>query len=326
MLKLCSEITIEGEKKWKFTAIADCKIEEDTDTLTDTCKLQLPKNIQWQEAVTKNGKPPIGRGDKVTVRLGYDGDLTTRFVGYVRSVDAKVPITIKCEDSMYLLKLKKALAKSWRNASLKEVLQHLLQGTEIDFQLIDNDLELGSYRIVKETISEELQELKEKYMLSSYFRMIDEKNVLYVGLKYPFDNRKKVVFRHGKNIISEDLEYRNKDDIRARVQAESFGAKHKKTTIEIGDKDGDLIKIRIDGLSESELKKYAEKTLENYKKDGFKGSFVTFGTPEVNKCDMVEIHASDGNSGVYLVKKNEIEFGMKGYRQKIELANSIGGN
>lgn len=325
MLKLSSYILIEGEQKWEFTAVHNIEIVEDTETLTDTCELQLPKKISW--VASRHGQSfagvPIKRGNKITVKLGYDGELVTRFVGYVRSVDVQVPITIKCEDSMFLLKLKKAEPKSWKKASLKEVLQHLLKDTAIDFQLIDNDLELGSYRIVKETISEELQELKEKYMLSSYFRMVEEKNVLYVGLKYPLDNRKKHVFRHGKNIVSEDLEYRNKEDIRARVQAESIGAKHKKTTIEIGDKDGDLIKIRIDGLSESELKKYAEKTLENYKKDGFKGSFETFGTPEVSKCDMVEIHASDGNSGTYLVKKNEITFGLGGYRQKIELGNAI---
>lgn len=324
MLRLSSYILIEGEQKWEFSSVHNVSIVEDTDTLTDTCELQLPKKTVWKGYKSAEGRPlPIKRGDKITVKLGYDDELVTRFVGFVRSVDVKVPITIKCEDGMFLLKLKKAEPKSWKKASLKDVLQHLLKDTDIEFQLIDNDIELGSYRIVKPFVSEELQELREKYMLSSYFRMIDGKNVLYVGLKYPLDNRKKHVFRHGKNIISEDLEYRNKDDIRVRVQAESFGAKHKKTTIEIGDKDGDLVKIRIDGLSEEELKKYAERVLENYKKDGFKGSFETFGVPEVSKCDMVEVHASDGNNGTYLVKKNEITFGLGGYRQRIELANSV---
>lgn len=63
--------------------------------------------------------------------------------------------------------------------------------------------------------------------------------------------------------------------------------------------------------------------MERYKQSGFKGSFETFGVPEVSKCDMVEIHASDGNSGTYLIKKNEISFGMGGYRQKIELGQPL---
>ena len=157
----------------------------------------------------------------------------------------------------------------------------------------------------------------------SYFRRIDDKDVLYVGLAYPTDNRKTLFFRHSKNIISEDFEYRVKEDIRVKVEAISFDAKNKKTTIELGDKDGDLIKIRIDGISDTELKKYAQQALDRYKQSGFKGSFETFGVPEVSKCDIVDIFSSDGNKGAYLVKKNEISFGLSGYRQKIELGQPL---
>lgn len=323
MLKLTSNIQLIGDKTWEFSAVHTCSIVEDTETLTDTCELELPKNISWEGHTNKKGHPPIKRGDKVIVQLGYDGNLQTRFVGFVRSVDAHTPVRIKCEDSMFLLKQTKLLPKSFKNASLKDVISYFLQGTGIEFQLIDKQIQIGKYRIVKDTISQELQELKEKYLLSSYFRNIGGKTVLYVGLKYPFDNRKKVVFVHGKNIITEELEYRKKEDIRVKVEAVSFGKKHKKTTIEIGDKDGDIIKIRIDGLTEEELKKYALQALERYKRSGFKGSFETFGTPEVRKCDMVDITASDGNTGVYLVKKNEVTFGVNGYRQNITLDQAI---
>lgn len=334
MLKLVSKITIEGEQTWEFSEVADCKIVEDTTTLTDTCEMQLPKNIKWQNAVLKNGKPPIKRGDKITIQLGYDDDLKTRFSGFIRSVDAKTPITIKCEDGMFLLKTKKLKPKAFKEAMLKDILTYLLDGTNIQFKLIDDNIKVGNWRITKPTIAEELQELKEKQMLSSYFRLSSPnpsqggavESVLYVGLTYPADNRNKLVFKHSKNIISEDFEYRDKDDIRVRVEAQSFTAKHKKITYEYGDKDGDVIKIRIDGLSEEELKKYALQALERYKESGFKGSFETFGVPEVSKVDMVEIHASDGNSGTYLVKRNEISFGTNGYRQRIELAHSVGGN
>lgn len=323
MLKLCSEITIEGDKTWLFNAVADCNIVEDVSTLTDTCEIQLPKKIKWQEAVAKNGKPPIKRGDKITIKLGYDGDLQTRFTGFIRSVDAKVPITIKCEDGMFVLKSHKVKPKAFKNASLHEIMSYLLEGTSIQFQLMDKNIKVGNWRLTKTHASEELQELKEKMMLSSYFRRINGESILYIGLAYPLDNRKKVKFMHGKNIIDEDFEYRDKEDIRVRCEAQSFNAKNKKLTYEYGDKDGDVIKIRMDGLTENELKKYAIEAVERYKQSGFKGSFETFGQPEVSKCDMVEIHASDGNSGVYLVKKLEIEFGTNGYRQKIELGQPL---
>ena len=257
MLKLCSEITIEGDKTWLFNAVADCNIVEDVSTLTDTCEIQLPKKIKWQEAVAKNGKPPIKRGDKITIKLGYDGDLQTRFTGFIRSVDAKVPITIKCEDGMFVLKSHKVKPKAFKNASLHEIMSYLLEGTSIQFQLMDKNIKVGNWRLTKTHASEELQELKEKMMLSSYFRRINGESILYIGLAYPLDNRKKVKFMYGKNIIDENFEYRDKEDIRVRCEAQSFNAKNKKVTYEYGDKDGDVIKIRMDGLTENELKKYA---------------------------------------------------------------------
>lgn len=57
--------------------------------------LQIPakfsslKKSSSKEAVSKNGKPPIKRGDKITIRFGYD-DLEKRFTGFILSVDAQV--------------------------------------------------------------------------------------------------------------------------------------------------------------------------------------------------------------------------------------------
>ncbi|POR25411.1 hypothetical protein BWK58_06280 [Flavobacterium columnare] len=320
MLRLSSEITIQGDATWVFNAVHTVKIIEDIGTLTDTCEIELPKKISWESK--EKGIVPVKRGDAITVKLGYDDELDIRFTGFIRSVDAKSPVRIKCEDGMFLLKQKKAEPKAFKKANLNDVIAHLLNGTTISYQLIEN-IVLGNYRITKPTVAEALQELKEKHMLQSYFRVIDGKSVLYIGLAYPTDGKQRIYFKHGKNIISESFEYRDVNEIRAKVEATSFGAKHKKTYVEVGDTDGDVIKIRIDGLSEAELKKYANQALERYKQSGFKGSFETFGQPMVRKCDEVEIYASDGNSGTYLVKKNEIDFGVNGFRQKIELGQPL---
>ena len=94
MLRLVSEIMIEGDDTWLFTAVNEVNIVQDIESLTDTCELKLPKKIKWQNALEKNFKPPVKRGDKITVKLGYDDKLVTRFSGFIRSIDAKVPIVI----------------------------------------------------------------------------------------------------------------------------------------------------------------------------------------------------------------------------------------
>lgn len=322
MLKLNCYVLIEGEQKWEISAVHNISIVEDTEMLTDFCEIQLPKKMQWKTA-SQNGFPPIKRGDKISVKLGYDNELITRFVGYVQGVDNQSPMTIKCENSMYLLKIGKAQPKSWKKANLKQVLQHLLKDTDIDFEFIDQDIPLGSYRITQSTICEELQQIKEKYMLDCYFKQRDDRSVLLVGFKYRADKQKKHIFRYGKNIISHELEFLTQTDIPARIQAQSFDLKQRKISVELGDNDGDLIQVRIDGLTQDELKEYAQSILNNYKKNGIKGSFETFGSPVVNKADAVEIHTLEGNKGIFCVKSNKINFGINGYRQKIELVPSI---
>lgn len=328
MIKLVSEITIKGEQTWQFNSVSNVVITEDIATLTDTCELQLPRKIKWKDAIIENRKLPIKRGDKVIVKLGYDEDLKVRFSGYIKKIDIGTPITIKCEDDMFMLKTLKTKPKTFTNAMLDDIIKHLLSNTDdkdstIEYRLIDKDVKIGSWRISKNTVAEELQELKEKYMLSSYFRFINGKGVLYVGMTYPFDNRKKVKIRPAINLINENFEYKNADEIKARVEATSFNKKHKKIEVKIGDKEGELIKMHLNGLEEEDLKKHAERTLENYKNKGIKGDFETFGKPEITKCDIIDLETIEGYKGRFLVKKNEISFGMNGFRQKVELGQII---
>jgi len=331
MLKLCSKITITqvaGEKlSWEFDSLVNCTIVSDVSNLTDTCEIELPKKVRWQINEDTYSGLPIKRGDKISIQLGYDDELKLRFSGIIKNIDTKNPVKLTCEDDMFQLKQQKPVEKGFKSALLKEVMDHIMKDTGINFQLVDDTLKIGDYRVSKSTISEELQEIKEKCKLNIYFRKINGENILYAGLKYPLDNRSKVRFASGKTIITESFEYRDRSNVKAKVVAVSFNKKHKEVRVELGDKDGkDIIKLRIDGLEEEDLTKYAQQSLDTYKEDGLKGSFEAFGEPLVNPCDMIEIYPTDGPAGTYLIKKNEVKFGISGYRQKIELGPQINMN
>ena len=352
MLKLGCEITIErppSEKdqsgqKWVFNALSSCVIVEDTGSLTDTCVIELPKKISWQrdprprkdQKAIDESEPvkevPIKRGDQSTVRLGYDGDLKTRFSGYVRNVDTRAPVRIECEDGMFLLKLEPAKRRGFNKITLRQLIGFLLEGTGVEYKLLDDqDIDLGRYRITKSTVAEELNELKREKSFKAYFRLIKDKNdpektksVLYVGYDYPFDSKNKESFVHSKNIITEELIYRRAEDMKLKVKAASEN--QNKVRIEIppvGDKDGEEIQVFAYNLNPDELKLFAEKALIRYKYTGHRGSFETFGEPLVHKCDIAHIEPSDGKKGDYLIKKLEVSFGTGGYRQKIELGPVI---
>src|SRR5690242_16104900 len=102
MFVTSSNITI---GKWEFDHSVDGEIVQDIDTLTDTCRLTIERKTVWNGQVIAIGDDPIiKRGDPVVVKLGYDGNLKTRFIGYVKEVKAGMPVTINCEDSMFALK------------------------------------------------------------------------------------------------------------------------------------------------------------------------------------------------------------------------------
>lgn len=321
MLVLVSEITIQGDKTWKFNSLNNCTIVEDTSTLTDTCELLLPKKTDWEGA--DNFKLPIKRGDKITVKLGYDGILKTRFTGYIRTIDSKKPIKITCEDGMFMLKTAEVKKKGYAKVTLKELMKDLLAGTGVEFQLIDDDIVLGPYRITKNTVAEELNEIKKEFGMRAYFRTLDNVSKLYVGFTYPLNSRRRQSFIYGKNIISEDFVYRIAEDVKIKIKAISIDSKNKRIELTTGDKDGELFTVYKYNVTKDELKRFAESELIRFKTTGFKGGFETFGEPFVNKCDIAYIEASDENKGSFLIKKLEVNFGMNGYRQKIELGQPL---
>lgn len=323
MLRLLSRVTVEGTKNWQFTAVHACTIVEDTTTLTDTCEILLPKKITWEGFEGLN--LPIKRGDAITVELGYNDvrDLKVRFKGFVRTIDNKNPIKIYCEDGMFLLKTAEAQKKGYAKVTLKTLLTDLLSGTGIEFRLIDDDILLGPYRVTKNTVAEELNELKNEFGLRAYFRNDAGQPYLYVGFTYPFDGRKRGRFLFGENIIEEDFVYRIAEDVRIKLKAISIDDKNQRIEVEIGDKDGELYTVYKYNVGRDELRRFAESELVRFKTTGFKGNFTTFGEPMMRKCDIAYIKAIDGNEGYFLVKKVEVNFGMEGYRQKIEIGQPL---
>jgi hypothetical protein len=303
-----------------FSAVAKCVLTEDTGSLTDTCVIELPKKAQWQGQPAGAGDhPPVKRGDKISVYLGYDDALKLRFTGYIRRVSATVPVKIECEDGMFLLKMTEAKKKGFAALTLDQLMRTLLEGTDVQYTLIDKNITLGPYRITRNTVAEELAELQRAFGLMAYFRTVDGEPVLYVGFTYPFDHRRTASFLHGVNIISHELEYRRAEDIKLKVKAISIQPDNRRIEVEVGDKDGELRTVYQYNLNEAELKVLATGELERLKYSGYQGHLETFGEPAVSKTDIARVEGEDGNKGDYLIKKVETTFGTGGYRQKIEL-------
>lgn len=312
MLRLTNDIEIGA---YKLAGVVSVEIESSWEMLTDSCKITLPSSIRHDEKFINLAESGlIKKGDLVSVALGYDGSNDLVFEGFVHEVQAGSPLTVVCQDYMWLLK-QDPQNRSYKTLELEQLLNDILP-QEVIFQAVGRSL--GQFRLTKATPAMVLQELKKAYYLHSWFRG----NKLYSGLSYWAETSKEHLFRFGENIIEEgtELTFKKAEETRIKVRAISMLPDNTKLEVEVGDSEGDLRTLHFYNLDEAELKKTAEQKIEGLRYDGYQGSFLTFGQPMVQHGDIVKIEDPQYNrAGKYLVKKVVRSFSDQGYRQNIFL-------
>ena len=316
MYRLTAKIEITGAKKWVFDKVTEVEITLDTEQLTDTCKITLPKRIKWDGA----SDIPVRRGDAVKVWLGYDDALQMVFAGYIRDVGLKTPVVLMCEDEMFKLKQKPTVKKAYKSVTIKTLLKDQGIGYKLN---VMGEQSLGQYRVTADTVASLLGHLQENG-IRSFFRYEDDQPVLYCGVLFDKIGTSTQVFATGVNIISDQsLEQQKADNIRLRVKAISLQPNNKKIKVEVGDADGEHRTLHTYNKTEKELKAWAEQEIKRLKVDGLTGTFTTFGYKIVDKLDNVGIKIDGKNMGIYQVKKNVIKYGTNGYRQEITLGYRV---
>lgn len=364
LLRLISKITITQQptteypsrtKIYTFDFLNSFEASDGWEELTDTGKIIFPKNIYFKDetgaSVSLFGKnivsgqntiPILLRGDKIKVELGYkyltdQGEQTQMnevFSGFISKIINKLPITLELEDNMWKLKQIQAPNKLFKASeyNLQTIITELLTGTGFTIRT-DITTSVGDFRTQNETVAQVLNRISNDYKIKAFFRG----DVLTCsGLVYYPEDRKEIIFQFQENIISDNLEYRRKDDVRIGVKAYSIDeqeleettkdgkTKTKKKRLEaiVGPQDGEIRTLFFWNVKTvAELKKQAESRLNRIYYEGFYGSFETFGLPFVSQGDAVILRDAilPERNGTYLVKKVEYTFGQDGYRQNIYL-------
>lgn len=353
-----------------------------TDTwvnLTNTLKLVFPKNVYVRD--TDNNLIPLGgnvpkkliswlfrRGDKVTLNYGYytydmdgketkDMPATPVFTGYISKVLSKMPINIECEDNMWILKQIPCSVKHWpKDKTLEELLNTLIPA-ELNFGInILTKTTIGSLIIENESIAQLLQRIRKDYHLEAYFRG----NNLRVGSQvYIEDDAIKSGTKHfifQENIISSDLEYQRKDDIKMSAVCNSITTSVKGQNKKGKDKvSNEKLSVLVysdqatgnfkyivkkkdvefpaneqgerrtfffpNVTSAAELAQLGADKLKTYYYTGFKGNFTTFGIPYVRQGDNISLtnRSLPDQDGTYKVRGVNYKGGTAGHRQVITL-------
>lgn len=317
MYRLTSKIEISGAATYVLDRVTAVEITRDTESLTTTCRITLPKKIRWDG----QSRVPIQRGDSVRVSLGYDENLQLAFVGYVTAVGAKTPIELQCEDEMYLLKQRKTQKRAYRSVTLTELLAD--QGlTDVS---VMGEQRLGAYRVKADTVAALLDDLKEQGIRAFYRLDADGRPRLTAGVLFDHAATPAQVFATGCNIISDQsLEQQKADEVKVSVKVVSMQPDNRTITVELGDKDGEQRTLYCYGKTADEARAWGEQEVKRMRRDGLRGSLTTFGHTLVDVLDSIGIVIDGERRGIYGVKKNVIRFGTDGYRQELTIGQRVG--
>lgn len=319
MLELTCHITIGA---LAFSYVNDVAIESSWMNLTDTCTIKMPRNIKLN---TKRVAELVKVGDRVVVRLGYDGELREEFSGYLTRIKSTTPVEFECEDEMWKLKTG-SYTKAWRNATLNDVLDYVLGG--IPYETF-GQITLGRFTINQATPAKVLEEIKKTYGLKSFFR----KGKLIVGQVYPA-NPVQHQYHFQKNVKSNQLEYRTKDELKVKVKAISILANGDKIEVEVGDSDGEERTLHFYELNAAELKKFAEVEMVKLKYDGYRGTMVAFGAPPAEHGDVAVLRGTNtmlsigeepvnDHDGAYYIDKVIKRFGLQGFSRELSIGIAL---
>lgn len=311
MFRVCSNIEI---GKFTFDYITEVESASSWKNLTDTATIKLPRKL-----VTKENQllqDVIKKGDKVVIKLGYDDKLEQIFIGYIAYIKATIPVEIKLEDEMFNHKQKSVKPISWQKASVDDVLRYVGISKFKTFGNID----LGSFQIdgkIK-NIAGVFDKIKQQYGINFFYR----NDTLIAGLPYDKPNANSFSFSFNRDIISHDLEYRKKEDVKIKVKAISSYLDGKKETVELGDSDGEEHTLNYYNLDKVALKARAEAEMDKLKYEGYRGKFITFGMPKISHGDIVELKDSEypERAGKFFVDSVRTTISPNGgLRQEIEL-------
>lgn len=322
MFVLTSEIKI---GQFIFRSISEVEIIKSIEELSDTATIKMPsKFIVRQNGEEKLVENALKIGDKVSIKLGYEEKYEgVEFTGFVVAIGSKIPLEIKCEDAMWLLRRKNITHAFNDKTPLKTILQKVVENTEIELSDKIPDVEVEKFIIRNANGTQVLQKLKEHLALSIY---LDSEGKLYAGLEQLNNLHKEAIYDLNYNLVENNLEYKTAEQKRLRIKYTYMDSKNKKKSVEVGDKDGELRTFHTSIISdEKKMEEMAHAEMQKLKYDGFEGSVKSFLIPYASHGMTAAIRDKEhpNREGKYFIKKVVTSFGSNGARREISISNKL---
>ena len=334
LFRLISEITI-GSYKFNYTS--NITITKSFNKMTDTATIVMPnKFLKNNKTITVGSNNVFKKNDPVTIKFGYFPNLKTEFEGFISKITPDSPLKLECQDRMFLLKQINLDSKTFRNATVKDVVSYVAPNETIIYD--DADAHIGEFQIDNKSFINAVEVFK---ILNKQFgfKIFYKSGVLHVRILTSILTQAGDTIKMGfqKHIISSNLTYVKEEDLDMVIKAESILDNNKRIIL-YGSKNNDKILISKEkqnaaqtkpmvkyNFTEAQLRAEIERTIDDFIYEGYDGKYKAFLEPSVNPEDKIELvdYKNLERSGTYSVRSVHKEFGIGGGRQTIELRNKV---
>ena len=301
---------------FKVQKVSAIEIESSWKMLTDTASVVLPRNVG--DFDRQRVRELFAVGDKVVVQMGYNGELLQEFEGFITQVSADFPITINLSDAMWNLRRLPVNYVSAR-ASLKAFLSEVVR----DYPIEVEDIAIGAVRFSNTTLGAVLDKLQKDWSIYSFIRA----GKLTIAKPYS-DVKVAGEMKHfdlERNCTENNLKYLSKEERTIKIMGSSSFGSGKRLQYEYGDENPvTTLKMTWHVSSQAELEKEVKRLYELHKREGFEGSFTTYGTPSVQHGEKIRLSSTlyPDRHGEYYVDRVKKSISNAQYRQEIEISGS----
>ena len=330
--ELNSAITIGN---YTFKGVHDVRVRRSLRSYTDAAWIRLPskgfiqKGANTEEVTTGN---LFQDGDKVVIKLGYNGDLKTEFEGFVKRRNLAMPLEIECEGYCRQLRLDVNMKGNYQEVTLKKLLTDMCKGTDIKVDC-KVDITFTGLRMADADGYAVLEHVKRMTQNALTIFFIEPK-LLWVGLtSTPYLAGTKVFslptvsYRLGYNAIKDS-------DLKERVPNEKVVVVINGVTVSgdpVRTQSKDKVAKRREKYflnnvkGEAALKSIAEELANVRNYTGYEGSINGFLQPfaEPGYDAVIKDSRYPLLDGTYLVESTDVTFGVNGARRRVGIGPKL---
>lgn len=311
-----------SKKKFKLRLLNSVKVVSSVKNLVDTAIIVMPESVMNDVLKLEN---KITTGDEVTIKLGYNDDFKTEFIGYIKDIEnVNGTLNINCEDALYVFR-KQIADKIFKPGAVKDILNYLINEVDSSYSLVmdaDYGITYKKFIIHKAEAYDVLKKLQQELKANIYFNT--EKKELHFHAPYK-DKGGEVKYDMSVNVETSSLKFKKASDEKLEVVIQSTSVDGTIHEVKVGTTGGKQVKMKVGAMSVADMKKIANNVLNSRNSDRYEGSIDTWLIPFCQPTYSAEFRDADykDRNGNYYVESVTTSFSDAGGKRTIDFGKKL---